>query len=240
MSLHVESRGHGPPLVLLHGWAFDAHIFAPILPRLVRRWTVHAIDLPGHGRSAGHALGTLDQVCDDVAATMPEDALVCGWSLGATIAQRLAVRHRASTRALALVSATPCFVEREDWSFGTRRAALRAFGQEVKRDPHEALRRFTTGTSPLAAPVEHPPSAATLDAGLALLANADLREDAYAIDVSTVVIHGTEDPIVPVAAGRWLADAIERSRWLEMRAAGHLPFLDDPPRFVAALETLDG
>ena len=239
MSLHVESCGEGPPLVLLHGWAFDSRIFAPILPQLARRWTVHAIDLPGHGQSAQQTLRTLDQACDDVAAAMPGDAIVCGWSLGALVAQRLAVRHRASTRALALVAATPCFVEREGWSFGTPRAQLRAFGQDVKRNPLEALRRWTAGTR-LAAPVDHLPSAATLDAGLALLANADLRADARTIDVSTVVIHGSDDPIVPVAAGRWLAHAIEGSRWLEIRAAGHLPFLDDAARFVAALETLDG
>ena len=60
--LHVESAGHGPPIVLLHGWAMHSGLWGPLVPRLARRYRVHAVDLPGHGHSAALASFTLDAV----------------------------------------------------------------------------------------------------------------------------------------------------------------------------------
>ena len=51
MSLHVEVAGDGPPLVLLHGWAMHGGVFAPLVERLAPRFTLHLVDLPGHGHS---------------------------------------------------------------------------------------------------------------------------------------------------------------------------------------------
>src|SRR6476646_11598564 len=49
--LHVEVIGQGPPLVLLHGWAMHGGVFAPLVARLRDRYTLHVVDLPGHGLS---------------------------------------------------------------------------------------------------------------------------------------------------------------------------------------------
>ena len=49
--MHIESIGHGPPLVLIHGWAMHAGIFAPLTARLAEHFEVFLVDLPGHGRS---------------------------------------------------------------------------------------------------------------------------------------------------------------------------------------------
>ena len=49
--LHVEIRGTGPDLVLLHGWALHGGMWGPWLDELGRRARLHLIDLPGHGRS---------------------------------------------------------------------------------------------------------------------------------------------------------------------------------------------
>ena len=60
--------GAGPPLVLLHGWGLHAGFFSPLLPALARRYRVHAVDLPGHGRSARIVPCTLDAMVDAVAS----------------------------------------------------------------------------------------------------------------------------------------------------------------------------
>ena len=49
MSLSVEVIGHGPPLILLHGWAMHGGIFAPLVQALREHHTLHVVDLPGHG-----------------------------------------------------------------------------------------------------------------------------------------------------------------------------------------------
>ena len=51
MRLHVESRGAGPDLVLLHGWAMHGGIWGDAGEQLGRRFRLHLVDLLGHGYS---------------------------------------------------------------------------------------------------------------------------------------------------------------------------------------------
>ena len=51
MSLHIDTQGQGPDLILLHGWAMHSGIFAPLLAKLTAHFRVHCVDLPGHGQS---------------------------------------------------------------------------------------------------------------------------------------------------------------------------------------------
>jgi pimeloyl-ACP methyl ester carboxylesterase len=67
MSLHVESTGSGPPLIVLHGWAMHSGLWVPALPKLASRFRVHLVDLPGHGRSPPIAPTTLAGIAGAVA-----------------------------------------------------------------------------------------------------------------------------------------------------------------------------
>src|ERR1700694_838472 len=49
--LHYWTAGHGPPLILLHGYAETSLMWKPIIPALAKRFTVIAPDLPGIGDS---------------------------------------------------------------------------------------------------------------------------------------------------------------------------------------------
>jgi pimeloyl-ACP methyl ester carboxylesterase len=49
--LHYLTAGHGPALVLLHGYAETSRMWRPIIPRLAEKFTVIAPDLPGIGDS---------------------------------------------------------------------------------------------------------------------------------------------------------------------------------------------
>jgi pimeloyl-ACP methyl ester carboxylesterase len=49
---HYLTAGHGPPLILLHGYAETSRMWRPILPLLAERFTVIAPDLPGIGDSS--------------------------------------------------------------------------------------------------------------------------------------------------------------------------------------------
>src|SRR5436190_9400737 len=51
VTLHYLSAGHGPPLILLHGYAETSRMWKPIIPVLAERFTVIAPDLPGIGDS---------------------------------------------------------------------------------------------------------------------------------------------------------------------------------------------
>ena len=51
VKLHYMTAGHGPPLILLHGYAETSLMWKPIIPVLADRFTVIAPDLPGIGDS---------------------------------------------------------------------------------------------------------------------------------------------------------------------------------------------
>ena len=253
MSLHVERSGSGRDLVLLHGWGLHGGIWSGAIADLSARFRVHAVDLPGHGRSAAAAFGDLDAVVDLVAQAIPEAAIVCGWSLGGLLAQRLAVRHAACVRALALVATTPCFVERGDWEHGVKAEVLAGFSADLRRDPQATLRAFVTlnaaggaqGRSALRELAAEfaslgAPHSAVLDAGLSALETADLRGDTAAIRQPAVVIHGGRDALVPIGAGRWLAAHIAGARMVELERCAHLPFISHRAEFVDALTSLNG
>src|SRR5258705_1872238 len=52
VKLHYTTGGHGPALILLHGYAETSRMWTPILPLLGEKFTVIAPDLPGIGDSA--------------------------------------------------------------------------------------------------------------------------------------------------------------------------------------------
>jgi pimeloyl-ACP methyl ester carboxylesterase len=51
VKLHYMTAGHGPSLILLHGYAETSLMWKPIMPLLAERFTVIAPDLPGIGDS---------------------------------------------------------------------------------------------------------------------------------------------------------------------------------------------
>ena len=252
MTLRVETAGAGAPLVLLHGWGFHSAVWNGFAEDLARSNRIHAIDLPGHGLSQGALLGTLDETIDAIAEVVPEGSRVLGWSLGGLVAQGLARRHPAKVRALALVSTTPCFVRRADWSHAMAEETLEEFGGALRDDPGRTLERFVhlnTFNVAAARPAiralyrslaERPPaSAQALAAGLALLRAADLRTGSGSVLAPTVVIHGARDRIVPVEAGRWLARATPGATLVELGNSAHLPFVTERAAMLQAVESLD-
>ncbi len=125
MTLHVEIRGHGPDLVLLHGWALHGGMWGPWLDELARHARLHIVDLPGHGRSPW-AVATQDLagVARAVFPCVPQRAAVLGWSLGGMLALELARQHPRHLGALLLVATTPKFLAGPDWEQGLPPAVL--------------------------------------------------------------------------------------------------------------------
>jgi pimeloyl-ACP methyl ester carboxylesterase len=52
LRLHYLTAGHGPPLILLHGYAETSRMWRPVIPLFAEKFTVIAPDLPGIGESA--------------------------------------------------------------------------------------------------------------------------------------------------------------------------------------------
>lgn len=167
MSLHVDSYGSGAPLLLIHGWGMHGGMWGGVAERLAEHFRVLAVDLPGHGFSAGSSewrVGSrewevgnshlashfplptahllLDSLVDQLSAQFDEPLAVCGWSLGGQIALRWAMRYPQQIDRLALVASTPCFVRRPGWECAMAEETLAEFAAALQQDYTLTLRRF--------------------------------------------------------------------------------------------------
>ena len=255
-ALSVESSGHGPPLVLLHGWAMHSGIWGPIATQIARRHRVHAVDLPGHGHSAPVTPCTLDAIVaavDEALASEAEPLAVLGWSLGGVVAMRWALTRPERVNRLALVCTTPRFVAGPDWPHAMSRESIARFGDELHVAWKLTVQRFLAlqvhnsehGRTTLASMREAlwargEPSRPALSAMLDVLVDADLRAEAPGIVQPTLVVAGGRDTLTPPAAGRWLADAISGAQIHEIAGSAHAPFLSHRDECLAVLEQFLG
>jgi pimeloyl-[acyl-carrier protein] methyl ester esterase len=242
MTLHVEIRGSGPDLVLLHGWALHGGMWGPWLDGLARQARLHVVDLPGHGRSGWPAgVRDLAGLARAVLPAVPRGAAVLGWSLGGMVALELARHHPRHLRALVLVATTPRFLSGPDWEHGLRPAVLDEFSAglagdyrrtvqnflalQTRGDEH-ALETLRTLRGLLLTHGEPDPSA--LAAGLGILREADLRDDVPRIALPALVVAGAHDRLTPPEAGRALASSLPAARFRLIERSGHAPFLSHP------------
>lgn len=248
MTLAIARSGTGPHLVLLHGWGADSREWGVFADLLTEHFRVHAVDLPGHGYSAGIRVGDIRAVAETVAAKLPSEAVVVGWSMGGMIALQLALAHPDLCRKLVLISTTPKFCADEGWTHGASRQNFTAFTEALRNTPEALLARFraqqrrgdtherrlrrTPETGPDPAPQ---PNIEALDTALGILRDTDFREQVGRIQIPTLLIHGAADVVIPLAAARWLAQHLPQARLIELAGCAHQPFLSEPEACLAAV-----
>lgn len=236
--LHVEISGRGPPLVLLHGWAMNGGVFAPLTQRLQAVFTLHMVDLPGHGLSRDSTVPMDLEACVDVIADVVPRAPWCGWSMGGLFALHAAAMRPSQVPALIMLCASPCFVRTHDWKYGVspdifsdfatglrtdyrgtldRFIALEAFGSDHARDEIRALRDslFAHGE----------PTAQMLAKGLELLQHTDLRATLPTLPVPSLWMAGRRDRLVDARAVSAAVTATPAAEIQVVEHAGHAPFL---------------
>lgn len=97
MSLIIERRGHGRPLLLVHGLGGSRRSWDPVVAALAAERELLLIDLPGHGDSpvtagATRFDGLTDAVAGFIAAEGLADVDLVGSSMGARLVLELARR----------------------------------------------------------------------------------------------------------------------------------------------------
>ncbi len=100
--------GQGPDLVLIHGVGLRAEAWAGVVPYLEDHFTLHLIDLPGHGqspRAASRDLSAFAAPFEPMLASRTGAACIAGHSMGARIAMELATNNPSKIGAIAALSA---------------------------------------------------------------------------------------------------------------------------------------
>lgn len=245
MTIHVERHGQGPDIVLAHGWGLHAGIWSELATTLAQRFTVSAIDLPGHGRSRESVMpARLTDLTDMVVEQVPSPAIWLGWSLGGLVALDAARRYPQRVWKLVLTAATPRFVQAPDWSAAMAPGVFSGFAENLRTDYRGTLMRFLSlqigGDDEGRALIKRlrsglfahgEPQPQSLANGLAMLEATDLRRELAAISTPALVVHGQLDRLVPPAAGEYLVAQLPHARLALLAGAGHAPFLTQPQRY---------
>ncbi len=236
------------PLVFLHGWAQSQQIWF-----MQREQFPDALflNLPGHG---GAEDADADQWVNAIAEQLPEEpCLLVGWSLGGMLAIQIAAAFPNRIAALALVSTTPRFKASNGWMHGSSDEIFEGFKVAISSGSPKALSRFFAlmlhgeeinrrdynAIAKAAIDREKGVSPSGLEEGLKLLEQLDLRPLISDILQATLLMHGENDAVVPVEAGRWLAEQIQPPTFrLQLFGnCGHAPFLTQPEQFNQTLQT---
>ena len=110
MPLHVDVRGSGPPLVLLHGFTQTGRLWGHFGDLLAESHTLIAVDLPGHGDSGSVRadLPTTAGLVAEAARTVAGDeaCALLGYSLGARVALQVAIRAELPLRHVVFIGLT--------------------------------------------------------------------------------------------------------------------------------------
>ncbi len=235
----IATSGQGPDLVLIHGWAMHGGIFAPLTEPLQQRFTLHVVDLPGHGFSREDAIDPdLSRVANAIAARVPR-AVWIGWSLGGLVTLMAALRHPQQVRGVVELASSPRFLVDTDWP-GVDVKTFERFAAGLRDDYRLVIERFLA-LEALGSPDPQAelrdlrirafergePSIAALTTGMQWLETADLRAQMPALAMPSLWIAGRRDRLVPPAAMRRAA-AAANGRFLEV-PSGHAPFIGYAP-----------
>lgn len=237
--MYIKIIGQGPDLVMLHGWSMHSAVWHDLAASLAGRFTLHLVDLPGHGQSDWQpdAL-TLNTLINDLANELPETAYWLGWSLGGLISIAFADSFADRVEKLILMSATPCFVQATDWHNAMDQSVFKAFSNNLKDDQAATLQRFlllqAAGSPHSRAIIRQltqqlssakPPVAEALQAGLKLLIEIDLRSQFSTLQCPVKMILGERDRLIPQ---QMLDDAKLLNPKLAtslLAGVGHAPFI---------------
>ncbi len=258
----------GVSCLFVHGWGMNHSIWQPLLEVLPDWIETKAVDLPGHGLRHNETLTDLQRLGEDLAEQCfvfkkkNRPLILVGWSLGGLACLKVATDKLAPIDGLLLVSTNPCFVSRPGWDVGVEGKIFDQFAKSLHEDFSGTIRRFLslqvkgsdTGRRILRGlrekVLQQPqPGKESLDAGLQILRQADLRLQLKNISQPVSWVLGVQDGLVKVELAQALKmlmpqieteiDAqqypVEQEPIKKYPRAGHAAFLSHTDKFTQQL-----
>jgi 3-oxoadipate enol-lactonase len=254
IELDCERSGSGPPLLAIMGMSGTAlHWGEPFLEALRSDFEVIAYDHRGVGASSRlQGEISIAQLAEDAAGLLAalelESAHVLGISMGGMVAQELALAHPERVRTLTLgctycggegsSQAAPEVIQGlfEAMSSGDRERAIRTgweanVSAAMAADPDAyATFRAIAERRAVAVPV-------VMAQAQAIFAH-DTSARLPQLKMPVLVIHGSEDQMLPVANGRMIAGLIPQAQLEILEGIGHLFFWELPERSAELIRGL--
>ena len=253
----LDQTGDGPPLVLLHGVGTNRTVWRQVTPGLSRSHAVLAPDLPGFGRSdpAGRGFDlarVADAVADGVRDRVDQRFALLGSSLGGAVAVVLADRHPELVHTLVL--AAPAGFTPRAWPVAVAAGSLMEPMMRARRvlgaplaDVGVARRGLLwgavadparMGSDDARAMLASSRGARRMGGAVSTVLRTDLSPVLARLDVPLGVLWGRRDGIVPIGVMDRVRAVRPDVAVETLRDAGHVPQLELPRAFVAAVTRL--
>jgi len=242
--LNYELGGHGPCVVLLHPVGLDLTFLAPVADILRQEFTVLTVDQRGHGKSPASAPAhSLVDYADDLHALLTRLAhtpvAVVGFSFGGMVAQELALKYPEAVSALVICAS-------RDWMPAPARDIARARGDDARQrgmsDVLDAtLDRWFTPAFRASGKDEAAKARLLSDdvEGWAqawhAMAAVDTTSRLRNVRAPTLCLAGELDKSSPPEAMKEMAAAILHARYVELKGAPHMLFLEQPEATARAV-----
>ena len=255
--LAIDDSGQGDALVLVHGLATTRQIWTLVVPALALTRRVVTLDVPGFGESPPAGPGfELDAVAQRIARGLSARGVrapfdLVGHSLGAGIALTLAAARPRSVRRLVLVAPAglteiprPAAAVLALASDGLLAARRRAGPLADLRWGRRALLALAAADGASISPTQArlmigaSAGAQRTAPALAAITRANLRPMLEQTTVPLGVIWGVQDRTIPARNVALVRAARPDVRVAMIERAGHVPMVERPGAFVAALEGL--
>ncbi|MDP3675935.1 MAG: alpha/beta hydrolase [Novosphingobium sp.] len=257
--LYHKVWGEGRPVVLIHGWPLSADSWDPIANALADAgFKAISYDRRGFGRSAQPSGGyDYDTFADDLAAVMDktcggQDTALVGFSMGGGEIARYLSRHQGKgVSKVALVSSVvPYMLQTDDNPEGVPQATFDQMTEGMLKDRAAFFTGFFDDffgvgwvSSPVSDEVLDLAWFTAMQAGLRptlaaakAFATTDFRPDLAHFKVPTLLIHGTADKTVPIAAtARAVAKAVPHAQLIEYDGEPHGVFATQTDRLISDL-----
>lgn len=252
VKLHFEQHGppDGPPFVLVQGLGIPSTLWYHQLPAFSSRHRVVIFDNRGAGRSDQPVEGySVPVMARDVVELLDHlgiaKAHVLGLSLGGLIAQEFALGYPDRVAGLILASTHPGGPEYLEETGQMWRERLDVAGMTLEQIYRDALKWGTTSQffndeteeveRFIQARLALPQSPAGFQGQFTAGATFDVRDRLADVQAPTLVLHGMKDEVVPRRFGRYIAERIPGARLHLIEQSGHLPFVERPAEFNAAV-----
>lgn len=255
-------EGHGPLIVLVHGMAGSSATWNRVVPTLAERYTVLALDLPGHGASAkpvdgDYSLGSFASVVRDLMIALGlERGTIIGQSLGGGVAMQFAYQYPSRCERLVLVGSGGLgrevsvllralafpgveFVYPVIFASQLRNAGRSLFGglRKLGLRPSAYVDQIWQSYEALTDPETRAAFTRTLHSVVGASGQRVSAHDRLPLarDIPTLIVWGADDAIIPASHAVDAAATLPSSRVEILPGVGHFPHCEDPRGFIRVL-----
>lgn len=242
VAIRFEVSGQGEPtLVLVHGWAFDHHVWDGQAPLLSARHRVVTLDLTGHGESGGsRPAWTMAAFGEDVKAVVEAvgaaQVVLVGHSMGGPGVLEAARRMPERVKGIVLVDTLLDVEER------TPASEIEAFAAQLAADYKPVVTQMSNDNlfapaTPAAVREQVIRHALALPVGVSV----GMLRETWAYD-PLPALRDIRAPIRGVNADKFPTNLEANRRHMPgyeaaiVPGSGHYPMLEDPARFGPALD----